>query len=98
MGDIFREDKGALSMQNPWGGSCFTFRQAKEWGLPREAPLDRKSRFLSHFPTGLEHCESTETAVICPSVIIGLVRSLELTDGQGGRAARLGARELVKDP
>lgn len=53
---------------------------------------------MSHFPIGLEHCASTQTSVIGLTVIIGLVFSLEPTDGQGGRVARLGARESVGDP
>lgn len=56
------------------------------------------SRFLSHFPTGLEHCVSTQAVIIALTVIISVVLRLEPSDGQGGRVARLGARESFWDP
>ena len=53
---------------------------------------------LSRFPSGLEHCAIIATAVISCTVIIHLVLSLERRDGQGGRVARPGAGESVRDP
>ena len=53
---------------------------------------------MSHFPPGLEHCAIIATAFISCTVIIGLVLSLERADGQGGRVARPGAGESVRDP
>ena len=61
-------------------------------------PCLGESRFLSHFPPGLEHCAIIATTVISCTVIIGLVLSLERADGQGGRVARPGAGESVRDP
>ena len=46
----------------------------------------------------LQHCGTAETLVIGLAVIIGLVLSLEPSDGQGAYAARPGARESVGDP
>ena len=65
---------------------------------PREARDLGESRFLSHFPPGLEHCDSTATVVTICTEIIRLVLSLERADGQGGCVARLGAGESVGDP
>ena len=61
-------------------------------------PCLEESTFLSHFPPGLEHCAIIATAFISCTVIIGLVLSLERADGQGGRVARPGAGESVRDP
>ena len=54
--------------------------------LGHSLTLQAVSRFLSHFPTGLEHCGSTKTAVPRTTVIISLVLGLEPRDGQGGCA------------
>ena len=53
---------------------------------------------MSHFPLDLEHCETIKNEVSRRTVIIGLVLSLERSDGQGACVARLGARESVGDP
>ena len=66
--------------------------------LPPEPRLCMDSRFLSHFPAGLEHCGTNKTEIKRCTVIISLVLSLERSDGQGACVARLGARELFGDP
>ena len=65
---------------------------------PREARDLGESRFLSHFPPGLEHCGTTDTAVLRYTVIISLVLSLVRADGQGGCVPRPGDGESVGDP
>ena len=65
---------------------------------PLEAHDLGESRFLSHFPPGLEHCGITATILSRCTEIICLVLSLERADGQGGCVPRPGAGESVGDP
>ena len=65
---------------------------------PREAHDLGESRFLSHFPPGLEHCVTIATTVRRCTEIIRLVLGLERADGQGGCVPRPRAGESVGDP
>ena len=65
---------------------------------PQEAHDLGESRFLSHFPPGLEHGAIIATAVISCTEIIRLVLGLERADGQRGCVPRPGAGESVGDP
>ena len=53
---------------------------------------------MSHLLPGLEHCAMIATTFVSCTEIIRLVFSLERADGQGGRVARPGAGESVRDP
>ena len=53
---------------------------------------------MSHFPPGLEHCGTTDTAVVRYTVVISLVLRLERAEGQSCCVARPGAGESVGDP
>ena len=70
---------------------------AKDGSAPG-GPCLEQSRFLSHFPPGLEQCAIKAPTVSRCTVIIRLVLSLERTDGQGGHVAGPRAGESVRDP
>ena len=70
---------------------------AEDASAPGSLRLE-ESRFLFHFPPGLDHRATITTTVIRCTVIICLVLSLQRTDGQGGCVPRPGAGESVGDP
>ena len=81
----------------PFQSCCYSVCFDRDVSVPG-GPCLEESRFLSHLLPGLEHCAMIATTFVSCTEIIGLVFSLERADGQGGRVARPGAGESVRDP
>ena len=81
----------------PFQSCCYSVCFDRDVSVPG-GPCLEESRFLSHLLPGLEHCAMIATTFVSCTEIIRLVFSLERADGQGGRVARPGAGESVRDP